>query len=101
MREVPRPPPSEWARKSRAARRTLSPQKAAPCCFVARVPPEGNLGQKAKLNRILAEVCETLDGRCDTDTLCTQLKLQCAEAVYKHNIALAGRDFIAGDDPYP
>ena len=48
-------------------------------------------GQKAKLNRILAEVCETFDGRCDTDTLCTQLKLQCAEAVYKHNIALAGK----------
>ena len=53
--------------------------------------PPRNLGQKAKLNRILAEVCETLDGRCDTDTLCTQLKLQCAEAVYKHNIALAGK----------
>ena len=58
-------------------------------------------GQKGKLNRILAEVCETFDGKCDTDTLCTQLKLQCAEAVYKHNITLGGKDFICGDDPYP
>eukprot|EP01048_Picozoa_sp_COSAG05_P004788 COSAG05_NODE_271_length_12468_cov_8.607810_11_plen_126_part_00 len=60
-----------------------------------------NNGQKAKLNRILAEVCEALDGTCNTDELCTQLKLQCAEAVYKQNIAMAGKDFISGDDPYP
>ena len=60
-----------------------------------------NNGQKAKLNRILAEVCEALDGTCNTDELCTQLKLQCTEAVYKHNIAMAPKNFVAGDDPYP
>jgi hypothetical protein len=58
-------------------------------------------GQKAKLSRILAEICETLDGSCDTDALCTQLKLQCAEAVYKQKITVAPKDFVAGDDPYP
>ena len=58
-------------------------------------------GEKGKLNRILAEVCEIFDSRCNTDELCTQLKLQCAEAVYKHNIAMAPKNFVAGDDPYP
>ena len=48
-------------------------------------------GEKGKLNRILAEVCEIFDSRCNTDELCTQLKLQCAEAVYKHNIAMISR----------
>jgi hypothetical protein len=56
--------------------------------------------QKAKLTRNLAEICETLDGTCNTDALCTQLKLQCAEAVYKKRITTADPDFIAEDAPY-
>ena len=57
--------------------------------------------QKAKITRILAELCETLDGTCDTDELYTQQKLQCAEAIYKQKIAMAPKNFVAGDDPYP
>ena len=57
--------------------------------------------QKAKLTRILAEICEALDGTCNTDELCTQLKLQCAEAIYKQKIAAASKNFISGNDPYP
>ena len=58
-------------------------------------------GQKAKLTRILAEICEALDGICNTDELYTQQKLQCAEAIYKQKIAMAPKNFVAGDDPYP
>ena len=58
-------------------------------------------GQKAKLTRILAEMCETMDGTCNTDALCTRLKLQCAEAVYRQRISNADGDFIAGGRPYP
>ena len=56
---------------------------------------------KATLNRILAEICECLDGACDIERLTSQLKLQCANAIYKRQLASAGKDFIAGEDPYP
>ena len=42
-----------------------------------------------------------LDGNCDTDALCTQLKLQCAEAIYRQCITKSDPNFISGDDPYP
>ena len=31
----------------------------------------------------------------------TQLKLQCAEAVYKRRISTADKSFIVADNPYP
>jgi len=58
-------------------------------------------GQKAKLTRIIAEVCETMEGACDTNSLCTQLKLQCAQAVYRQHISTADPNFISGDASYP
>ena len=44
---------------------------------------------------------ENIIGVCSTDEVCTQLKLQCAKAVYKQCITKADPNFISGDDPYP
>ena len=44
--------------------------------------------------------CRLMDGNCDTDALCTQLKLQCAEAIYRQCITKADPNFIDGNASY-
>jgi hypothetical protein len=58
---------------------------------------------KARLARIVAEMSEAMDGLCDTEQLSDSVHHACAEAIYKHTIAQAGKDFIAKDgaDAWP
>ena len=50
---------------------------------------------KGRLTRICAEMVEAMDSLCDTEELLDSLHVACAEAVYKHTLQSAGKDFIA------